>query len=414
MTNSEKRQAIANKVISREGKNQYTQSDKRYLVDQGYSDCSSLTQWAHEEVLGINIGDNTEAQINSNRLTTVDVPIKNGVPDQSYLLPADLLYFRGTNTGRKASQYVGHVEMYVGNGQLSGHGSGVGPTRKNMAEYCMKRQSQSSPVPAGNRGLICVRRAVTGDDTSDREYITSLYNTLLEREPDESGMNTWLNTLASGGTRNDVKNGILHSEEYKRKCQAYVTGLYETLLCRTPKEAEVNDWVQRMQGGMSKEEVRGGFTNSVEYRKNYVTSLYRDLLGREPKAEEVDSWVKCMNEGMSAEDVKLGFINSTEYRRNYVTNLYRDLLDREPKAEEVDSWVSEMANGMSADDVKLGFTNSTEYRRKYVKELYTTLLNRTPKDEEVESWVKCMAEGMSEEDVRLGFINSEEYKRKNQ
>ena len=411
MTNSEKRQAIANKVISREGKNQYTQSDKRYLVDQGYSDCSSLTQWAHEEVLGINIGDNTEAQINSRRLTTVDVPIKNGVPDQSYLLPADLLYFRGTNTGRKASQYVGHVEMYIGGGQLSGHGSGVGPTRKNMAEYCMKRQSQSSPVPAGNRGLICVRRAVVGEDTSDRDYILTLYTSLLEREADESGMNTWLNLLASGGSREDIKNGILHSDEYKRKCEDFVAELYETLLGRISSDSEATEWVQRMQIGMSKEEVRAGFTNSAEYRKKFVSDLYRNLLGREPKEDEVNSWIQYMANGMSEEEVLAGFTNSSEYRRKYISDLYRTLLGREPKENEISSWLEAMEGGLSEDEVRDGFINSTEYRRNYVTNLYETLLNRTPTSEEVNSWVTYMANGMSEEEVRAGFVNSEEYKR---
>ena len=249
---------------------------------------------------------------------------------------------------------------------------------------------------------------------SDKEYITSLYREYLEREPDESGMNTWLNTLASGGSRDDVKSGITHSEEYRRICQAYVSGLYETLLNRTPKSEEINDWVARMQDGSSKEDVRAGFINSTEYRRKYVKDLYKTLLGREPKSNEVDSWVEYLESGMSQEDVKQGFIDSTEYRRNYVIKLYRELLNREPKDSEVSDWVSEMESGMSEEDVKLGFLHSTEYRRIYVTNLYKELLNRTPKSEEVDSWVKCMEKGMSEEDVRLGFINSEEYKRKHQ
>lgn len=160
MTDNEKRQAIANKIISREGKNQYTQDSRRYQVDKGYSDCSSLVQWAEREVLGINVGDNTESQINSSKMKDVNLTISNGIPDESKMLVGDHLYFRGTDTGRKSSRYVGHVETYVGNGQISGHGSGIGPTRKNMRDYCTSRQNQSSPVPGGNKGLICVRRSV--------------------------------------------------------------------------------------------------------------------------------------------------------------------------------------------------------------------------------------------------------------
>lgn len=163
MTSSEKRRALVQKVKSREGKNKYTQSEKRSQVANGYSDCSSLQRWAYREVLGIDIGINTEAQIKTPKLITVDVEIVDGIPNENKMLPGDLLYFRGRDTSRNDSKYVGHVEMYVGNGQLSGHGSGTGPTRKNMVSYCKQRQTSSSPVPAGNRGLICIRRAALED-----------------------------------------------------------------------------------------------------------------------------------------------------------------------------------------------------------------------------------------------------------
>ena len=162
----EKRLALVAKMESREGKNTYTQSTRRSRVDSGYSDCSSLVHWVYKEVLGINIGDDTVGQIRTKKLTTIDAGIRDGIPDEKKLLPGDLLFFRGSDTGRKAADYVGHVEMYVGNGELSGHGFGIGPVRKNMAEYCRARRERSAPAPINNRGLICVRRALPAD-TSD-------------------------------------------------------------------------------------------------------------------------------------------------------------------------------------------------------------------------------------------------------
>ena len=219
MSNADKRATIVAAIKSREGKNTYTQGSKRDQVASGWSDCSSLTRWAYQQI-GIDIGDNTESQMVSKQLYNVVVPIDAGVPSESYLLPGDLLYFRGRNTERKATKYVGHVEMYVGNGQLSGHGSGIGPTRKNMVNYCKQRQASSSPVPAGNRGLICVRRAVAlieEDPQSDQDYVTSLYRDLLGREPDAGGLNGWVAALRDGMSREDVRQGFLGSEEYQSK-----------------------------------------------------------------------------------------------------------------------------------------------------------------------------------------------------
>lgn len=236
MTVTNKRAAVVTAVKSREEQNTYTQGSKRDQVASGWSDCSSLVRWAYQQV-GIEIGGNTEAQIVSKQLYNVVVPIDSGVPRESYLLPGDLLYFRGRDTGRKATKYVGHVEMYVGNGEISGHGSGIGPTRKNMVDYCRQRQASSSPVPAGNRGLICVRRAVAlieEDPQSDHDYVASLYRDLLDREPDADGLNGWVAALRDGMSREDVRQGFLGSEEYQSKhpvadspvmaCQRWLNG----------------------------------------------------------------------------------------------------------------------------------------------------------------------------------------------
>ena len=274
MTYSEQRAALVAAVESREGKNQYTQGSKRDQVADGWSDCSSLMRWAHEKALGVYIGDNTEAQINSGKLTTVDVAISAGVPDEAALLPGDLLFFRGRDTGRKASQYVGHVEMYVGNGQISGHGSGIGPVRKNMADYCRQRQASSSPVPEGNRGLICIRRAVTGMDPD-------------EQKGDWDGVDK----------------------------EKFVRDLYVQQLGREADEAGLRDWLAYIDEGHSFLEVYQGFVESTEGRRRFVREQYHHLLGREGRQDEVDFWVQQMAAGKSQEDVYRGFVESEEYRR---------------------------------------------------------------------------------------------------
>ena len=186
MSIEEKRQALRNFIISREGKNQYTQSGKRDLVEDGYSDCSSLTRWVYEKALGFDIGEDTTEQIFSDKLRTVELDIRDGIPDEGSLAIGDLLFFRGRDRDRDYAYYVGHVEMYVGNGQISGHGSGIGPVRKDMAEYCRMRNNSYSPVPAGNRGLICVRRAVMAcqedhDITVDGSCGPNTFEALFER-----------------------------------------------------------------------------------------------------------------------------------------------------------------------------------------------------------------------------------------
>lgn len=164
MTAAEKRKIVVDAVKSREGKNTYTQGVKRTQVGSGWGDCSSTMQWAYKQ-LGIEIGSYTEAQLLSKAAKDVDLTIKDGIPDESRMRPGDLLYFRGgSQVHSTRTKYVGHVEMYVGDSQISGHPSGIGPTRKSLKDYCKQKQAQFSQYAnPKNCGLICVRRVVEDD-----------------------------------------------------------------------------------------------------------------------------------------------------------------------------------------------------------------------------------------------------------
>ena len=149
MTASEKRARAVELAKSREKMNDYTQGSKRIYVfghpdnkvgnttQQGYSDCSSFVARIIKAVTGIDIGSNTSAQINNRNKIGIIVDQTDGYyPDETKLLPGDCLYFKG-NTGHPLD--VGHVEMYIGNGKIIGHGSGTGPKIKDLKDYCKSR-----------------------------------------------------------------------------------------------------------------------------------------------------------------------------------------------------------------------------------------------------------------------------------
>lgn len=150
---------IVDAALTRKGKNQYSQDmAKRYMIENGYGDCSATVRHWIKKIAGIDIGLNTEAQIKSKLGRIVDMKIVNGIPDESKMQEGDCLYFRGKNDARYLG--TGHVEMYIGNGQCFGHGSGVGGTVKNMEAYCAKRQNTKSTAKLKNTGLIAVVRFI--------------------------------------------------------------------------------------------------------------------------------------------------------------------------------------------------------------------------------------------------------------
>lgn len=147
-TATEKRNEAVELMTSRKGKNSYTQGSNRVYffgkpdnkpgntTQAGYSDCSSAVRAAIKAAAGIDIGGNTSAQINNRKKGIVVHETTGYYPDVSKLLPGDCLYFKGNDSHPLG---VGHVEMYIGNGKVCGHGSGTGPKIRDMMDYCKSR-----------------------------------------------------------------------------------------------------------------------------------------------------------------------------------------------------------------------------------------------------------------------------------
>ena len=194
MTIDEKRNYLVSQALTRKEKNQYSQDvTKRTLIEKGWGDCSGTVWYWYNKLFGINIGANTQAQINSDKGKRVEVNIYNGIPDEGKMEKGDLLFFRGNDDSR--TEGVGHVEMYIGNSQIFGHGSGIGGTVKNMAAYCKSRQSQKSTAKLKNKGLICVKRFLSGGD--DVKELTSVNDIVadLRLRGILSDVDLWLDKL---------------------------------------------------------------------------------------------------------------------------------------------------------------------------------------------------------------------------
>ena len=61
----------------------------------------------------------------------------------------------------------------------------------------------------------------TGQNVSKGEFVTRLYRTFMDREPDQSGFDAWVAQLDSGVSREEVFEGFAQSPEFTRICASY-------------------------------------------------------------------------------------------------------------------------------------------------------------------------------------------------
>lgn len=175
MNASEKRAKAVQLMKSRLKKNTYTNGgDRQYFfgkpdntpgntTQKGYSDCSSAVSKAIQAAAGISIGSNTDAQVRGRAKGIVVEQTSGNYPDESKLLPGDCLYFKG-NTSHTMD--VGHVEMYTGKNECTGHGSGTGPNVHNLKDYCKSRAT------ASKRYFMAIRWITDdGSDTATRRTL---------------------------------------------------------------------------------------------------------------------------------------------------------------------------------------------------------------------------------------------------
>lgn len=99
--------------------------------------------------------------------------------------------------------------------------------------------------------------------------------------------------------------------------------LYLAALGRLPDYPGLESWTDRLVGELALEQVAWGFVQSPEFANVYgtlsseefVTLLYRNVLARAPDAAGQAAWIDRLNGGWSREAVLLGFSESAEFIR---------------------------------------------------------------------------------------------------
>ncbi len=149
--------------------------------------------------------------------------------------------------------------------------------------------------------------------------VDDLYARALGRTPDAAGQRYWSDLLNSG--RLSVrKMGIYFygSEELVRRSgssERFVQVLYQELLHRSPDQAGLAYWVDRLErAGAKPAGVVAGFYDSLESRRDRVDALYRRLAGQSPPADVREEWAEALR---SSDDLTLAarMIGSPTYYR---------------------------------------------------------------------------------------------------
>lgn len=202
----------------------------------------------------------------------------------------------------------------------------------------------------------------------------------------------------------------------RAEAEAVVTALYEDLLGRTVDASGLETWSARLMTGTGQPELVGVLTRSEEYLRLRITQAYREVLGREPEAAGMAYWYDAiLHQRATVDDVKRRFYDSQEYYlrsggtdTGYVTLLYRTMFEREPSTAERDYWVSRiptMGRGRVVDAIWFSMEAAMYRAGAY----YGVFLDREPDLAGQLYWAGVLL-AQGEGAVRQGVAGSTEYR----
>ncbi len=114
-------------------------------------------------------------------------------------------------------------------------------------------------------------RAASPAHLTIEEFVTAYYHGFLGRDPDAGGLQHWSNQLRTRrNTGEGVAYGFFYSQEYQSKFanisnQDFVIKVYNAMLGRRPDPSGLNNWVTHLNNGKSRKWVIGRFARSREF-----------------------------------------------------------------------------------------------------------------------------------------------------
>jgi hypothetical protein len=109
---------------------------------------------------------------------------------------------------------------------------------------------------------------VGAGETGGRAY--RLYEAAFNRTPDAAGVGFWIGKLDAGVSVTAVAQGFIDSQEYRAAYgsamthRELVTRYYTNILDRAPEQAGLDFWVQKLDSGVARAEVLAGISESPE------------------------------------------------------------------------------------------------------------------------------------------------------
>jgi hypothetical protein len=203
--------------------------------------------------------------------------------------------------------------------------------------------------------------------TANQLWLSQIYQDLLGRPIDPTGMAYWTAVLNAGTTKAQVTNLLVNSTEYKAD---QVKAAFQTFLHRPADQPSLIYFVSLMNQGMSIEQVQALIAGSTEYflgragnsNTGFLTAVFQDILHRPIDPGSLQTLQGMLTSGTSRIQIALDLMNTTEYKTDLIQNAYQQYVQTTAGPAVISALLSLQSGGASADTVIAAVLASPAYQ----------------------------------------------------
>jgi phospholipase/lecithinase/hemolysin len=225
------------------------------------------------------------------------------------------------------------------------------------------------------------------DATGNAGEVARLYKAAFNRAADAGGLDYWTGQLDNHTLQlPDISRSFIGSAEANTlygslSNQRFVEQLYQNVLGRPGESSGIQYWTGALDAGASRAQELVGFSDSIENKTKTVSTiddqswgetyrLYQAAFDRTPDTSGLNYWIAELDAGTTVQQVAHSLVSSTEFTGNYagldstgyVAKLYQNVLHRSGDASGTQYWVAQLNGGTSLAQVLVGFSDSLENR----------------------------------------------------
>ena len=219
----------------------------------------------------------------------------------------------------------------------------------------------SSPSTA----TLSIHEPVSVPSGTNTTFVTALYNTILDRAPDASGLASWLHLLQTGTSLLQVSQAFWVSAEHRALPGRWFLRDLPTSRAADPAGRAV--WTKALLAGESEGQVEISFLTSPEFQALHPSNdaftqaaiaAVQGITADPAALPTLESLAQLLGRNFLAQ----ALATSPDAHQLYVDNLYIQLLHRNADAAGAQAWIDALDSGqLSEDAVAEMITASEEY-----------------------------------------------------